>query len=205
MGADTPQPAPRVEIAPDALTAELVVHAGTPPLTRDAIVALASDAHLALTPDTNDLISEAAAALAALGGGTARLVIARGQAPEPAVPGRVQFEPGYDPDEWKQALARAAAGNAGSRPSGSVDHYTKSIFNFVKVGAHVATIVYPFDGAPGRDVFGNAVNPAPVATTSFSVDDTLRKQDDGRLIAMRPGVLEWGEMGLHITDKIEVP
>jgi uncharacterized protein (DUF342 family) len=45
----------------------------------------------------------------------------------------------------------------------------------------------------------------PAAVTNFSVDDTLRKCDDGRLIAMRPGVLEWGEAGLHITDSIEIP
>ena len=200
----TAQPA-RIEVSADALTAELVVAPGTPVPDAAAIVALASEARLQLTPDNHELIKEAAAALAALGGGAARIVVARGIPQQHGVPGHIAFEPGYDPAEVQQALERAATGATASRPAGSVDHYTKSIFNFVRVGAHVATIVYPFDGAEGRDVYGNTLRPDPAAASSFACDDTLRKCDDGRLIAMRPGVLEWGESGLHITDALVIP
>ncbi|MFT3684329.1 MAG: FapA family protein [Phycisphaerales bacterium] len=180
-------------------------HAPAP--DKAAVIALAEQAKLQLTPEVHALIEEACAAIAALNGGAAHIVIARGTPAQHAVAGHVEFEPGYNPDEWQQALAKAATGgsSAPARGSGSVDHYTKSIFNFVKVGAHVATIVYPFEGAEGRDVFGNTIPAEPAAASSFSVDDTLRKQDDGRLIALRPGVLEWGDSGLHITDKIEIP
>lgn len=195
----------RIEVSADGLTAEIVVHGGTAPPDRLTIVALATEAKIELTPANHDLVTEAVAALAALGGGNARMVIARGTAPQHGMPGKIAFEAGYDPDEVKQALEKAATGAAATRPPGSVDHYTKSMFNFVKVGAHVATIVFPFEGLAGRDVFGNTLKPDPATATTFTVDDTLRKCDDGRLIAMRPGVLEWGEGGLHITDKLVIP
>lgn len=205
MGEDGNAHAARVEISADGLLAELVVPGGVPAPDKAAIVALAKDVKVELTPDTYELIDEACTALMALGGGAARIAIARGQAPQHGVPGHISFEPGYDPAEVKQALERAATGAAAIRPPGSVDHYTKSIFNFVRVGAHVATIVYPFEGSQGRDVMGNTLAAEPAAASDFSVDDTLKKGDDGRLIAMRPGVLEWGDAGLHITDRIEIP
>jgi uncharacterized protein (DUF342 family) len=199
-----PNPA-RIEVSADALEAELVVSAGAPPISRENIVALAGELKLELTPANHELIDEAAKALAACVGGAARLVIARGQAPQHGKPGHVAFEPGYDPAEVQKALAASASGDASGRPTGSVDHYTRSNFNFVKIGAHVGTIIYPADGAPGRDVFGNALTADAPPSLNYTVDDTLKKCDDGSLIAKRPGVLEWGPGGLHITDAITVP
>lgn len=199
-----PHPA-RIEVSENALEAELVVPAGAAPLDKSAITALASALKLELIPANHELIDEAAQTLAACNGAAARLVIARGQPPQHAKPGYVAFEPGYDPEDVKKALEVAAAGSAGHRPAGSVDHYTRSSFNFVKVGAHVGTVIYPADGCVGRDVFGNPLNPEGAPAWDFSADDTLKKCDDGSLIARCPGVLEWGEGGLHITDKITIP
>ncbi|HZW05523.1 MAG TPA: FapA family protein [Phycisphaerales bacterium] len=204
MSSEEAQPA-RIEVSADAVEAELVVAAGAPPLDRAAIIAMAADLKLELTPASHELIDDAVRTLAACNGAAARMVIARGTAPRHALPGKVQFEPGYDPEEIKRALESAAAGNTANRPTGSVDHYTRSVFNFVKVGAHVGTIIYPSAGAAGRDVFGNTLEPQGAASMDFSVDDTLKKCDDGSLIARRPGVLEWGPGGLHITDTITIP
>jgi len=195
----------RIEVSENALEAELVVPAGEPPLDGRSIRTLAEQAKLALNPDDHALIDEAAKALAACGGAAGRFVIARGIPPRHALPGRIEFQPGFDPDEVKKALAVAAAGGPGGRPVGSVDHYTRTTFNFVTTGAHVGTVIFPADGAEGRDVYGNALAPQGAAAWSFSVDDTIKKCDDGCLIARCPGVLEWGEAGLHITDRITIP
>lgn len=195
----------RIEVSEDALEAELVVPAGAAPLDRDAIIALASGLKLELTPDNHELITDAAETIAACPGAAARLVIAKGQPPQHGKPGYVAFEPGYDPEEMQRVLADAASGIKPSRSPGSVDHYTRSTFNFVKVGAHVGTIIFPAGGVIGRDVFGNDLTPEEAPPLTFSVDDTLKRCDDGSLIARCPGVLEWGEGGLHITDSITIP
>ena len=200
----------RIEVSADALTAEIVVPGGVAPPDQLTILAMMAELKIELTAANNALVRETSDALAALGGGAARLPVARGVAPQAAMAGRIGFEPGYDPAEIEQVLQAAAAGEAGGnggsgRPPGSVDHYSKSKFQFVVVGAHVATVVFPFDGMDGRDVFGNTIRPEPAKANNFSVDDTLKKCDDGRLIALRPGVLEWGEGGLHITDELVIP
>src|SRR6185295_16299900 len=112
MGDDGHAHAARVEISADGLLAELVVPGGGGVAAPDkaAIVALAKDAKVDLTPDVYELIDEACTALMALGGGAARIPIARGHAPQHGVAGHISFEPGYDPAEVQQALERAATG-----------------------------------------------------------------------------------------------
>ncbi|MDY7107248.1 MAG: FapA family protein [Planctomycetota bacterium] len=125
-------------------------------------------------------------------------IIARSTPPVDGKDGRLEWMPGFDPNE-------EAVPAEPDDPKAPVDFYSQVSYIGVRAGDHVATLIAPTTGEDGQDVTGAALTARPGKAVDVRIDESLTVDDDGHVIAQTAGVLEFNDRTLAIARLMEVP
>lgn len=129
-------------------------------------------------------------------GGPVNEVFIRATAPEHGENGSIEWRPGYNP----------GAPDEGERDPGDgpVDFYAHRSFVKARREDHVATIHLPTEGTDGRDVTGRTIAANPGKPVGVTLDDTLLKLSDGRVIAQTDGLLCYDGRRMWIDPVLDI-
>ncbi|RMH30126.1 MAG: DUF342 domain-containing protein [Planctomycetota bacterium] len=203
--APEPYPKPTLAVAPDSMSATLTLHPGGPPEEPTAELCLG-----VLRSENIEAGPEVVAAIEGLlrqrrvdPTKAHSAVVASGVAPIPGVDGRLEFNPGFDPDDCCSDAPAAPPPDAGE--DAAVDHYNRRAFCFIIAGDEIGRVYEPTEGSPGRDVRGRTLNTKPGKPCQFKTDETIVLKDDGRLVALTGGVLVRNGAMLRVDRALDVP
>lgn len=170
-------------LAADRLSAELQIGPGPAATVADLRAAIAAAGVV------HGLDEPAIDALAAHLGDPAfagKAVVARGSAPVPGADGRIDYAFANGPQSGHR------------RADGAVDFRERALLHPADLGAEVARIVPPRPGCDGRDVTGRVL-PAPVPKpATLRAGSGVAVQDDGRVLAVRSGVVTMPASGIDV-------
>jgi len=124
-----------------------------------------------------------------------RITVGQGVAPQRGTDGRLEWQPGFEPD------ADQPAPQLTDEP---VNYYECSRFVSVREGQHIATLVPPEPGRPGFDVYGKRLSPMPGKPFPLKTDPSIRVLGDGRILADRNGLLTHGPRSIHVSPVLEI-
>jgi len=170
---------------------------------REAVLAYLSERHIQLQPETGDAIDELLAAVRAAPDKPHSGVIARGRPARHGEPGRLQWEPGFDPEQQKGETAPEAA--EGSAGGGDACHYARSAFIFVTRGTRIARLLEPTPGEDGQTVTGKTIAARDGKPANIKIDASLRVEDDGAVVAAESGAIFFRTGELKVISHLEIP
>lgn len=105
-------------------------------------------------------------------------IIARGIPPKPPVDGRIEI------------VCDLTVSKAAQEEGERIDYFDRGVINSVEPGEVLAYWHPPVEGEPGKDVYGNVVEPRPPKNTHFLVGSGVKLIENGRVavaeIAGRP-------------------
>lgn len=190
----------RIEVARDAQSVTVALEAGMPPdsVTAPVLLALLRGSGVAVTGaierDVGSLVEEYARA-----GGPVAGVVAQGRPPVDGTDGRVEFAPGCDPRQAE------APGGSGVPSPGAVDHHSRSVFVGVQAGDRIGRVVPGTPGTDGADVTGAVLAARPAREPALELDGTVRRLENGDLVAAVAGVLEYAPPALRVLRTLMIP
>jgi uncharacterized protein len=120
--------------------------------------------------------------------------IAEGKPATPGKDGELHWEPGLDP------TVKVVAPDSNER----INYYEQCAFISVSQDQHIATVIAPTDGEPGADVFANPINATPGKAYQIKLDTTVRQDSDGKIFAVRPGLLSYANSTLKINPVLDI-
>lgn len=162
--------------------------------TTEAFLALARQSQIAIDPEVEARVADAARTFRAHPD-TVEHVIAERVDPLDGTDGWIEWMEGYAPIE--------GADPADADDRGRVDHYNRVSYIKVAANTHVATIHPPARGEEGRDVRGRALRPEPGRPCDIRVDRTL-DVNGGRVVTRGDGVLEFANRAIRVSRLLEV-
>ncbi len=86
-----------------------------------------------------------------------------------------------------------------------VDHYNRQSYITVEEGQYLGRIVSPTTGTGGMDVMGKRIEPRAGQPAPVKVDDTILTGVDGKLTALRRGVLALKGNLLKVNPELQLP
>ncbi len=128
------------------------------------------------------------------------LVIAEFTPPQHGKPGRLEWEPEFDPNRSAIA-AHSAPADAGT----NVDHRSRTSYQSVAEGQRLATIVPPTEGVDGRDVTGRLLPAKTGVAIKSKFGPNINVAEDGAVTAAIAGLLISNKGQFTVTPVFEVP
>lgn len=130
----------------------------------------------------------------------ADLVLAEAQPAKHGQDGRVEWAPGFNPDE------DAAGVDAKTDANGRVDHRSRTSYKSVAAGERIATVIPPTEGEDGRDVTGRtlAAKSGQKAKTKFGANIAV-DEATGEVTAAIAGLFVSAKGQVGVTPIFEVP
>lgn len=188
---------PFVAVDDDMLRARVVVPAECEPGAVDIglLAALARERGIEVTPQIEQMLGDVVREFRAERCDIDRVFV-EGRAPVHGENGRFMWRPEYDPTN----LAPEIDPND-LRP---VDHYEQHRYLRVSEGEWVASVSEPTEGRDGRDVTGRVMIAAPGRRHLVHIEDSLRVETDGKVIACLSGILVAQERRVKVTPAFEV-
>lgn len=189
---------PTIIIGPDRQTATLVLPAGLGPEATSAmaLLAMARERGIDVTPEVERALSEAEAVYAA-SGGPAERVIARAVPAKPGADATIEWAEGCDP-------TAPDTPQDGKDDDDPVCFYNVRTFVRVARGDRVATVRPATGGEDGRDVCGGTISTTPGKPLSFTFDKSLSLDPEGPLVAERDGVLKIEGRTVRVDPVLEI-
>jgi uncharacterized protein (DUF342 family) len=111
----------------------------------------------------------------------------------------IEWAPGFNPaapDEREHDRSKA--------DDGKVDYYAHQSFVRVTREDHVATIHEPTPGTDGRDVTGRTIPANPGKPLALTIDPSLLKLPDGRVLGQLDGLLSFDGKKLKVDPILEI-
>lgn len=129
----------------------------------------------------------------------ADLILAEAQPPKHGQDGRVEWAPGFNPDE-------DAAVDAKTDEKGRVDHRSRTSYKSVAAGERIATLIAPTEGEDGRDVTGRVLGAksGQKAKTKFGANISVN-EETGEVTAAIAGLFVSAKGQVSVTPTFEVP
>lgn len=207
----------RVTVSADGMSATLTLDRGLRPEEVDlstvlAMVRVRVAADVAVERAVSSLLERYKAG----GDGPVEGAIAAGVPPTHGVDGRVELIPleqilgtgaSAKKSEESPAEVGADADDAEAHAEGGgaskVDFY-KSLIPTIAPGTRVGRVFAPTPGVDGRDVTGAVVPARPAREAALELDDSIRKEAEGWLVAQRGGFLEAALPRLCIRSVLDV-
>jgi uncharacterized protein (DUF342 family) len=176
----------KITIASDSLLAEAIVVAGLKARATEVEQALAT---------AGVVFGIDAAAVQSLGQQLmnpdyhGEVVLARGEAAQPAVNGLIELELG------------GSSGSGANKENGRIDLRERDLLRAVMADAIVGRLVVPVPGVPGRDVRGNVLEVAATEPFAPRLGPGIRAEAEGLIVATRAGVvLVKGNKSIDVVD-----
>lgn len=200
----------RVEISADNLTATLTLAADLPKemLNEAHCVSLIQGQGVKVTDDTRqavrNLLAQSAEPGQPLVGQIAQAVV-----PVPGQDGMVQWEaldeqpPVDNPITDTKSNADAAHKNVANTNAPS-SHYERSAFTMVKKGQALGKVIAPVPAVDGVDVRGSRIAAEQGTPVTLDLDETIRCDANGNIIAMLDGVFIRQLLKLRIRNILQV-
>ena len=111
--------------------------------------------------------------------------------------GYIEWRPGFNPDAPGEQEHTAVSDKA-------VDYYAHQSFVRVRREDHVATIHEPTPGVDGRDVTGRTIPATPGKSLTITIEPSLSKLADGRVIGQLDGLLTYQGKKLRVDPVLEI-
>ncbi len=180
----------RVQVAPDKMSAEMIIPAGFDfaVATDGFIEALLRQAGLDITEAVQDAVNALLQAPPEHPQ-TVRGVIAHGTPPQHGEDGRVDWLVDQHPDEDD------------NRPA---SHYDRTAFIMVKPGQVIGRLHRPTIGTDGRDVCGRTLAARDGKDCRLKLDETILRKANGDLVAQAEGLLHRDRDAACIRNFLEV-
>jgi uncharacterized protein (DUF342 family) len=129
--------------------------------------------------------------------GPVEMIVARAVPPIHGTDGALEWQGGFNP-----AQVGAAAADHNQM---KVDHYNQTHYVAVAPGQHLATIRSATQGENGRDVTGRVLRAKPGAPLSIKTDSTVKVDDQGCIMALAGGIIQFDGKSLRVAPLFEVP
>lgn len=110
----------------------------------------------------------------------------------------IEWRPGFNPD------APDEKEHAEVSDDDRIDYYAHQSFVRVRKADHVATIHEPTPGTDGRDVTGRTLPATPGKALTITIEPSLSKLGDGRVIAQLDGLLTYQGKKLRVDPILEI-
>jgi hypothetical protein len=193
-----PRPAPQVRIEPGARAARLILPHDLDPASLDAaaLEKLADESGVHVTEDVAGRIRAAIDQCRAQPGAV-DVIIAEASDPVAGDDGRIEWVEGYGPDEQRSMPA-------GDDEDGRINFYDVTSYVRVEQGAHIATLHPPTEGRTGRDVTGKRLDAARGRPCPMTIDQSLKTEEGGRIIAAVTGALVVLKNSVKVTQVLEI-
>ncbi|MCA3006399.1 MAG: DUF342 domain-containing protein [Phycisphaerales bacterium] len=206
MSAD-PDSRLKIILSDDASVATLRIDAGvdTSGIDEPALTAVLQARGIQITPAVKATLGRVMAEIRTFPGRPIQTVVSRGLSPQPGVEGRFEPPPQlarcFEPATPDQSAAARQAVPADLDPT---DHYGRASVNAVAAGDRLGTLVPPVPGTDGRDVTGKAINAAECRPFPLDVDDSVRIEPDGSVVAAVAGIVQWDPPRLRIRQQMRI-
>jgi uncharacterized protein (DUF342 family) len=139
-------------------------------------------------------------------------VIARAIEPTHGMDASLDWEAGFAPEEAAVDASESPAQDADAAPDAepaaadeTVDFYNVSHFSTIEPGTHIATVIEPTGGTPGRDVTGEQIPARPGRPLQIKIGEGLILTDEQKVVANQTGVMQFNGRSLSVTRLLEVP
>lgn len=196
-----PQQAENASVVLDAknLAARVIIPAGTEPesLSLQLLFSLARERGVELTPTAEKGLA-AIVERFKLSPEPVNEVFLQATPPTHGDPGAIRWQPGFNPD------APGEQEHAAISDDDRVDYYAHQSFVRVRKEDHVATIHEPTHGIDGRDVTGRTLPATPGKALAITIEPSLSKLADGRVIAQLDGLLTYQGKKLRVDPVLEI-
>jgi uncharacterized protein (DUF342 family) len=188
----TVEPAVRIEIAPDRMSAYVLVPAEFPRelLTPELCMLALREQQVAVGPSVEQAVAEAVQQFTAAPADLRRLV-ARGTPAADGQDGHVEWFV-REPEPEIPADAQA------------VSHYDRTTFIFIDAWQEIGRVVPPTQGADGYDVTGMVIAARSASPAVLRLDETIAQRPDGVLVAQIGGVLIREGLAARISSRLEI-
>ncbi|MCC6680621.1 MAG: DUF342 domain-containing protein [Phycisphaeraceae bacterium] len=180
----------QVIVSTDKLTAELLIPADPDPnqLTRPHLDKMLEEAEVKLTDEVARKL-DALLAAPRTPGKAGSGIIAQGAAPRHGTDGTVE----WTIDKWhEKQIAR------------SNSHYDRSAFIMVEADQKLGRLIAPDPGQDGCDVAGKPIPARPGKPALLRLDDTIRADEQGNLIANVPGLFARKDRTARIQQVLQI-
>ncbi len=180
----------QVIVSTDRLTAELSIPADTDPseLTREHLDKMLEEAEIQISDDVSQRL-DALLATPRTPGKSSSGVIAQGTPPRHGADGTVE----WTIDKWhEKQVAR------------SNSHYDRSAFIMVEAGQKLGCLIPPDAGEDGCDVSGKPIPARAGKPALLRLDDTIKVDDEGNLIANVPGLFARKDRTARIQQVLQI-
>ncbi|HZW11435.1 MAG TPA: FapA family protein [Phycisphaerales bacterium] len=164
-------------------------------VTREYLASRARERGVELSPEVLRTLGEIAERFGECPGAV-DAVFVRATPPVHGEDARIEWRPGYDPEQPVDGPAAPSEGR--------VDHYTKQCFIRVAPEDHLATVRTATRGVDGRDVTGCPIAAKPGSPLGLEIDQSIRVLPDGRLVAQRAGRLRVAGSRLLVDPMLDV-
>ena len=196
----TEQQAENATIVLDAknLAARVVIPKGCDPhaLSLQLLLSLARERGVELTPTAEKGLA-AVVARFKLSPEPVDQVFLQATPPINGEAGYIEWRPGFNPD----SPGEPAHTTVSDEP---VDYYAHQSFVRVRREDHVATIHEPTPGVDGRDVTGRTIPATPGKALTITIESSLSKLADGRVIGQLDGLLTYQGKKLRVDPVLEI-
>lgn len=128
--------------------------------------------------------------------GRVEKVVAEGTAPEHGRDAEFSVAPGLDQHT-------GADSGAGADP-GRIDHHARSALTVVREGQEIGRVTRQTCGSDGIDVGGRTLAARPGRALRAVMDESVRLCEDGRVVALQPGLLEVSETRVRVVRELEL-
>ncbi len=179
------------------MTAVLVIEPGATEdeLSPLQIEALADERGVARRQERTNAIRAALDAFLAQPARDLHRAILRGREPRHGVHGRLELDGAVLDSEPAPGVACA----------GQVDHHARKHYAVVFAGQAIARIIPPVEGEDGEDVTGKSLAARPALPFQPAPDDSIRVEEDGRIVALIAGVVRRTSGGVRVVPQLDVP
>lgn len=197
--------APTLFITPDRLRAILRIPGAIPPdqASEPFLQSILIERGVPLNDRSRQAIAGLLAARRANPAADAEGVVAEGVAPEHGIDGSVEILVKPAQPAAPDPAATPQTTDAETK-SEAVDHYQRSSLLLVKEGQPVARVHPPREGKDGVDVLGRAVAARQARPASVTLDESVRRDADGTIVALRSGILRAGDNLIRVSDELSI-
>lgn len=195
------RPSLRVLVTPDGMAASLRAEPGCDPLLLEetALCGLLAAEGVQINAAVRAALRAFIQSAAAAPGAVTEAVVAAGQPPLHGVDGHLEWSPGLDPTQPPSEAPPPGA------PQAAVNHYERSAFTIVAAGTLVARIHPGVPGRDGLDVRGRTLACRSCKDADLKLDSNLRREPDGAVVAVAPGVLEYRHPVVRVRQELVIP
>lgn len=186
---------PILTISPDRLKASLRLPAGTPPdqAALPCLLLLLEERGVRCSETSRQTLTSMAETFAGDPSTTVESIVAEGTPPVHGRDGRVEFV----------ALAQPEVQDPeGSGEEKAVDHHARTSLRIVKEGDVFGRIFDPTESCDGVDVCGQALVARTARTVRPTIDETVKIDKDGSIVALRAGLVRTGENIVRVADEL---